>query len=192
MSDTKVQKGKSNVVEEWRDRLGKGDDTWLDGIYQENFEKFKSWASRKYNLGSDELMDIYQQSVISLYENVFYRRLESLDSSPGTYLFGIAKNLILKLLRENKKMEKHELRLQEHWRFIHLDEDQLEETHQAVKRVLGETTEPCKSIIESYYLHGLSIQSIAKKFDYKSPEVVKTQKSRCMKTLKTAVKQLVK
>lgn len=192
MLDTKVQEGKKNLIDEWQSKLGKGDDSWLDELYHQNLEKFLSWSSRKYTLDSEELKDIFQQALVTLYENVVYKRITRLDSNPGTYLFGIAKNLVLKRLRNLNKMERHQVKLQEHWNFIQLDEDTLEETYQAVKKVLNETKDPCKIIIESYYLQGMTIQSIADKNNYKSADVVKTQKSRCMKALKTAVNQLLK
>jgi RNA polymerase sigma-70 factor (ECF subfamily) len=192
MSGTKEQKGEINVIREWRNRLERGDDTWLDELYKENKDKFIIWASRKYDLNDEDLLDVYQSAVLSFYENVYYRRVEQLESAPGTYLFGIAKNLVLKRLRKEKMSERHEIRLQEHWRFLTLDKDNLEDTYQTVQKVLNTTAEPCKSIIEAFYLRGMSIQGIADQYNYKNADVVKTQKYRCMKSLINQVKSLLK
>ena len=192
MSDTKSQTGYQHVVEQWRDELESGSEAWLDELYHQNLVKFQTWATRKYKLDEDTVLDIYQQAIISLYENVRYNKISQLNSSPSTYLFGIGKNLILKQLRENTKVDKHLLRIQEHWHFVQYDEDTFSQTFEVVKNELNKTSEPCKSIIELFYIRGMNIRAIASKLNYKSQDVVKTQKSRCMKTLKRAVEALMK
>ncbi|MCH8233980.1 MAG: sigma-70 family RNA polymerase sigma factor [Bacteroidetes bacterium] len=191
MSDTKKLKGRDNIVTYWRDCMQAGDDKWLDAIYRENKEKFISWGKQQYNFDKDALEDVFQRTMISFYENIYYNKIDKLESSLSTYLFGIGKNLILKEFRENKKVQDHRFRLQEHWNFIHLPESDLEKTYEAVKEVLDATKEPCKTIIESYYLKGMSIDGIAKQQGYKNADVVKTQKSRCLKVFKEAVKNRI-
>jgi DNA-directed RNA polymerase specialized sigma24 family protein len=49
---------------------------------------------------------------------------------------------------------------------------------------LGELGEPCKTIIEDYYIHGRSMQEICEKFGYTNADNAKTQKYKCLQRLK--------
>ena len=191
MSGTKETAGQNNIVAFWQQKIANGDPSWIEDIYKDNKEPFISWAEKNYHIDNETLQDIYQNTMVIFYENIFYNKIEKLNSTPSTYLFGIGKNLILKKYRQNKKVEDHKFRLQEHWNFIHLQESDLENTYEAVKEVLDATKEPCKTIIESYYLKGMSIDGIAKQQGYKNANVVKTQKSRCLKVFKEAVKNRI-
>jgi len=191
MSDTKKLNSKENIVAYWRNCMESGDESWLEAIYRENRVKFISWGKQKYNLNEDTLEEVFQKTMISFYENIYYNKIDKLESTPSTYVFGIGKNLILKEYRENKKIETHGPRIQEHWKFIELKDIDFNKTYNAVKKVLSETKEPCKTIIESYYLRGMNIRSIAEQNGYKSTDVVKTQKSRCLKALRESVKKIV-
>ncbi len=190
MSGTKVTAVQNNIVAFWQCKIANGDPSWIEDIYRDNKKPFISWAEKNCDFGKETLRDIYQSTVIIFYENIFYKKIEKLNSTPCTYLFGIGRNLILKKYRQNKKVEDHKFRLQEHWNFIQLQENDMENTYKLVKAVLETTNEPCKSIIELYYLKGMSIDGIAKQQGYKNANVVKTQKSRCMNAFKEAVKNI--
>jgi len=179
-------------IDFYRTQLEEGDSSWLDEIYIENKDQFLAWGTKKYGFEKDDLMDIYHNAVLIFYENIFYNRLKSLESSVATYLFGTGKNLILKHYRNDKKIEKHESRLQEHWSFVHMSDIDLEKVYETVKDLLRKTSDPCRSIIRMFYLKGMSISDIATELDYKNPDVVKTQKSRCFKAFKEKVKSLIK
>jgi len=46
----------------------------------------------------------------------------------------------------------------------------------------------CKDIITLFYLRGFNIEEITEYLGYSSKDVVKSQKSRCLKTLKERIK----
>lgn len=187
MHVTKGQNESNGLVSQWLEAIERGDDTWLADIYQENHEKFVSWASRKYDIALEDLEDVYQQAVISMYENVKYHKISALASSPSTYLFGIGKNLLLKRVRTQQRRDAHEVRIQEHWSFLQLDQQEVNSMFEYVQTALSRMKDPCKSIIELFYMHGASIAHITQQLDYKSHDVVKTQKSRCMKALRDSI-----
>ncbi|RZK15573.1 MAG: sigma-70 family RNA polymerase sigma factor, partial [Flavobacterium sp.] len=44
--------------------------------------------------------------------------------------------------------------------------------------------EPCKTIIQDFYIHNLSMQDICEKFGYTNTDNAKTQKYKCLQRLK--------
>ena len=65
-------------------------------------------------------------------------------------------------------------------------EDQAERNMQFSKMqsALGMLGEPCKTIIEDFYIHNRSMQEICEKFGYTNADNAKTQKYKCLQRLK--------
>ena len=53
-----------------------------------------------------------------------------------------------------------------------------------MERALGSLGEPCKGLLEAYYLQKKSMQAIADSFGYTNAENAKTQKYKCLMRLK--------
>ena len=53
-----------------------------------------------------------------------------------------------------------------------------------MKIALESLGEPCKTIIQDYYMHSLSMQDICEKFGYTNSDNAKTQKYKCLQRLK--------
>ena len=185
MGGTKNQKG--NILHEWRAQLQKGDSSWLDDFYLESKGPFEAWCEKHYSLGSADVQDVYHNAVMAMYENIFYNRIGELSSSPKTYMYGIAKNLIMKGYRSDRVSTRHENRLQEHWHFLRDSDEPTDHRVNQVTKELEQTKSPCKELIELFYIEGLSLAAISEKLGYESPEVAKTQKSRCMKTFRRKI-----
>lgn len=185
MSDTKVKE--INSADEWIARLRSGSTLWFDEFYKENRDAFLLWGGKNHNLEKDELLDIYQNAMIILFENLRHNRMNGLQSSVVTYLYGIAKNLIFKHHRKNELINRHEVRLKEHYRFLSCTTEDFEKMYIIVSKALARMTEPCKSIIRLFYIEGLQLSAIADRLSYSKTDVLKTQKSRCLKKLRETV-----
>jgi len=157
---------------------------WFDSFYLDTREEYIAWAQKRSSLDVETLLDIYQQGMIIVFEKYTSGETQLLDSSLKTYLFGICQNLILKNHRKQDIQQRHMSRLKEHWLFDRTDSGVLEERLEAIVGALQQLQEPCKSIISLFYLRGMSLSDIARKLAYKTTDVVKTQKSRCISTLK--------
>ena len=186
MLGTKDQTG--TKAAEWIEGVRNGDQSLIDQFYFNYRADFLQWAEAKYKLGEDDLADIYQNAVIALYENVVTGKLENLQSNLKTYLYGIAKNLILKSFRRSKMESNHQEAITEHWvtQFL-TDDSHLESMRECVKKLMYQMEEPCKTILELFYYQNHSIEMIAQAMKYQSKDVAKTQKSRCLKTLKNNI-----
>ncbi len=135
--------------------------------------------------------DVYQESIIILYNKVKAGDFE-LTSKLKTYIYSVCRRIWLKKLsqKSNKEcelkdihdffpvendLELHELR---DLQFSKMEESML---------MLGE---PCRTIIQDFYMQNKSMQEICDKFGYTNPDNAKTQKYKCLQRLKKLFFQL--
>jgi hypothetical protein len=53
-----------------------------------------------------------------------------------------------------------------------------------MERALGSMGEPCKSLLEGYYIKKMDMQALAKEFGYTNADNAKNQKYKCLMRLK--------
>lgn len=173
----------------WVERLKRGDEEVLKKIYESYRKPCRAFLIKTYGLSIDDASDVYQDAILVLFENVNNGKLTVLESSLKTYIFAIAKNLGLKRLSRSLKVQhlEHETAIEEAVDDFEAD-DSGEEQLDAMRTAFANLGEPCKTILSSYYYKGMSLKEIAKQLSYQSSDVAKTQKSRCMKQLRNALK----
>lgn len=125
-----------------------------------------------------------------VYEKVTSRKLTVLESSLKTYLFAVSKNLILKMIR---RREATQAALTERDKLAQPDESEelAELRREKVSTIVAGMPDPCKSILQLYYYQQLPMRLIAEQLGYKSEDVAKVQKNRCMKSLKNTLLHLL-
>ena len=168
-----------------------GDEKTLQDLYIENREAFIKF-SKKYNVERFDAVDIYQDAIIILQENIVNGKIKELNSSVSTYLFAIGKYKIFQTHRENSKLE-----LSNNFYYeaenIHLDVDFLGEKLTNEQRLINKhfqnLGERCKEILTLFYYEGYSLDEITEILGYSDKNVLKSQKSRCIKQLKNMVKK---
>ena len=183
MKGTKIQK----VINESPASTYVLEDEWFDKFYLETREEFLAWARKRSKLSENDLLDIYQQSMIVLYEKHISDSNLQLSSSLKTYLFGIAQNIMLKQHRKERVVQRHADRLKEHWLFQGNLDYEIESRLSKVMDALQNLGENCRKIISLFYLSSMTLQEISDELNYGSSDVVKTQKSRCVKKLKKGI-----
>ncbi|MBJ2173231.1 sigma-70 family RNA polymerase sigma factor [Aureibaculum sp. A20] len=175
------------------EKLRKGDEAAFKRIYEENREKFLNFAKR-YNLSDDENIDAYQDAYVIFYENIMSGKIENFTSSISTYLFSIGKYLIMDILKKNKKQVSSEFNLsivKEDDNFmetIEIEEKSISKEQQLLLTYFETLGKKCQELLTLFYYRGYTINEIMKKESYNSENVVKSQKSRCMKTLRERIK----
>ena len=175
------------------DSLKNGSETAFTAVYEDNRDLFLNFG-RKYSLGDEDLLDVYQDAYIAFYENIRSGKLVELKSTISTYLISIGKYKIMERLRKNNKKVKGESILN----LVHEVDHEVEEfelekqelsNQQKVLQLYFETLgEKCQEILKMFYYKNYSVKQIMVEGGYNSENVVKATKSRCMKTLKDAVK----
>ncbi|UII33408.1 sigma-70 family RNA polymerase sigma factor [Fulvivirga ulvae] len=173
------------TVDDAIQQVKQGDDHFLRQLYEINRPGFLKWFRAHHRITEDEAIDLYQKSFTIFYFNVKDEKITTLKSNISTYLFGIGKNLVRELFRE----QKHKVQLDEIPEIETSGNDLLrfeEEAHQRglVKKILEKLGEPCKSILLMYYFKNFSMESIASNLGYKNEGVVKKKKCLCLKKIR--------
>ena len=168
------------------ENIRNGGDEGLIEIYKLYRSEFFSWSHRQFKLDEAASADLFQDSIIILRRNIVKGKLTSLTGSLKTYLFAIGKHQALSLLRrEGKTVLNNDLvtlRLSED--FITDAPLKNQEKKNYINHMLKGLGEPCYSILRMYYYDNFSMESIASHLNYKNEKVAKSQKLRCIKTLK--------
>ena len=134
---------------------------------------------------ADDARDIFQEAMVVLFEKVRTGSFE-LNCQLKTYLYSVSKRLWLKRLQQNNRLFTQEVDLET---TVQVDEEigqhekrdaEFELMSQAIQR-LGE---PCKSLLEAYYLRKMNMQDIALQFGYTNSDNAKNQKYKCLMRLK--------
>lgn len=173
--------------------------------------KVLQYARKYYDSKELPLEDLAQDALVALFENVNSGKLTVLTSSLTTYVIRIFENKAKEALREKKKLPALSLpqsqdddddtpdpvdigivkKTLEQWE----EEDDRKEQEQlqmAVREIVGNLKEPCKTILWSFYWEDGNMKRIAELMNYNTTDVAKTQKSKCMTKVKVAFEETFK
>jgi RNA polymerase sigma factor (sigma-70 family) len=157
-------------------------------LYKNYKHEFLGFA-KKFSLKDDIIIDIYQETFLSFYENLLNGKLTKFTSSIKTYLFSIGKFKIYEHLRANSKLKiidapvNPEISLDD----LSLENEIMSEREQLVKTNFKKLGKQCQNILELFYLKGKTLKDIKGEENYENTDVVKSLKSRCLKKLKQLV-----
>jgi RNA polymerase sigma factor (sigma-70 family) len=164
----------------------------VEAIYKQHFSMVQSLVTANSG-GSDDARDIFQEAMIVLYEKVKTGTFE-LNCQIKTYLYSVCRRLWLKRLGQMQRMAPEVSNLEE---TISVEEDlELHEQKnldfQTMDRCLHNLGEPCRSLLEAYYLQKRSMMDIADSFGYTNADNAKNQKYKCLMRLKKLFHQYKK
>ena len=133
----------------------------------------------------DDAKDVYQEAIIVLYNKIKSGNFE-LSSKLKTYIYSVSRRIWLKKLTQQSKKSNNisdfeDVVAVEVDMEIHEEKDKQFEKMQSALVHLGE---PCKTIIQDFYINNLSMQDISEKFGYTNTDNAKTQKYKCLQRLK--------
>jgi RNA polymerase sigma-70 factor (ECF subfamily) len=168
------------------DDIRQGDERLIRRLYQKYRAPFIKWAASSYDIPEPEAGNFYQEAFVAFYYNVVDGKLTHLSSSLKTYLFAIGKNLFRSHYKNKRLLTQP---LEEEITPYEVDlsiMEQQEHNHQRalVKKLLEQIGEPCKTVLELYYFHRFSMESIAQRMEYKNEGVAKKRKSVCLQQLR--------
>lgn len=156
----------------------------VESIYSRHFATIQSLIIN--NNGSvDDARDIFQEAMIVLYEKSKSPEFE-LTCQIKTYLYAVSRRLWLKRLSQSNRFIPEINGIEE----LVPVEDELEEFEQQnqdfhmMEKALGSLGEPCKSLIEAFYIDKRNMNDIALEFGYTNAENAKNQKYKCLMRLK--------
>lgn len=170
--------------EELLEGLVKNDKTSIETIYRENYRLIQQLVVQ--NSGSEEdARDVFQEALIVLYQKVRSGDFV-LQSQLRTYIYSVCRRMWLKRLQQKKifdaPVEPHAERVDVEEDLIH--HERLDQQYLVMKAALGKIGEPCKSLLEAFYIHNKNMQDISTYFGYTNADNAKNQKYKCLMRLK--------
>ena len=164
--------------------LAANDKQAIETIYRANFAMIQSFILN--NSGSqDDARDIFQEAMIVLFEKSRSDSFE-LSSQLKTYIYSVCRRLWLKRLNQ---MQRYSGSLENVEETVQVEEDL--ETHEKrntdfnlMETAMSKIGEPCKSLLDAYYIQKKHMQEIAADFGYTNADNAKTQKYKCLMRLK--------
>ncbi len=169
--------------------LAEGADGALAQLYQRYFPMALHLIVSN-NGTEDDAKDIFQEAMVVLYEKVTEGSLE-LHCQVKTYLYSICRRLWLKQLARKGRYTLYDTErdLGEGEPTVALETDLTEHAQRDIQFEVMETSlaklgEPCRTLLEDFYIRHLSMQEITDKFGYTNPDNAKTQKYKCLQRLK--------
>ena len=170
---------------EWLQQLREGQHTAARELYRAYRPEMLSWLRREFGLQEADAADVFQECIIALVSGVQRGKVDALQCTLKTFLFAIAKNLGRKHFRHIQR-NANTLDLSEADTLIAegLEVPFAGEREQYLMQHLEALGDPCHSVLYMYYYRQFTHEVIADRLGYKSAEVVKTQKSRCLGQLR--------
>ncbi len=163
--------------------LAKNDKRAVEMIYKDNFNLVQALVINN-NGSSEDAKDIFQEAMIVLFEKVQSGNFE-LNCQVGTFIYSVGRRLWLK-----KLLQANRFQIAESYEEIVSVDEEMEEHERRnndftiMEKAMAGLGEPCKSLLEAFYLQKKSMQDIAAGFGYTNPENAKNQKYKCLMRLK--------
>lgn len=165
--------------------LRNNDDSVLHVLYKLYFGSINHFIIT--NSGSeDDAKDIFQEAIIVFYQNIRNQNFE-LNCKIKTYLYSVSRLMWLKKIKKASAIVGN---ITDFEGFISIDEsdaasiEEREIQFSKMSIALSELGEPCKTLIEDFYIKQLSMSQISEKFGYTNSDNAKTQKYKCLMRLK--------
>ena len=164
--------------------LAENDKVAIEVIYRENYITIQSFIIN--NNGSvEEARDIFQEAMIVLFEKSGTPEF-SLHCQIKTYIYSVCRRLWLKRLQQ---LSKYSTQIESLEETVPVD-DEMEDHEKRngdfilMENAMAKIGEPCKSLLDAYYMQKKSMQDIAGEFGYTNADNAKTQKYKCLIRLK--------
>lgn len=164
--------------------LARNDRSAIETIYAQQYTMVQTLIINN-NGTAEDARDIFQEAMIVLYEKAKSGSFE-LNCQLKTYVYSVSRRLWLKRLQQLQKYAPAANGVEE---TVSVEEDM--EVHDQrnsdfvmMERALSSIGEPCKSLLEAFYLQKRNMTEIAGNFGYTNADNAKNQKYKCLMRLK--------
>lgn len=164
--------------------IGNNDKGAIEAVYKENYSLIQHFVINN-NGSEDDARDIFQEAMMVLYEKSRQDDFE-LTCQIRTYLYSVCRRLWLKKLQYNRRIE---TQVENFDKIVPVEDDlaehdKLNDQYLIMRTAMGKIGEPCKSLIEAFYVHRKNMHEIAGFFGYTNADNAKNQKYKCLVRLK--------
>ena len=168
---------------DWIERIKSDPDKTLATLYHNHKIDAINWIKSTHQLGREDAEEIFQTSIVLLYDNVITGKLTVLTADIKTYIFSIIKYKIIHHNRAKAKTISYD--------GSEILQNVIEEEYQEISKAdldkaskaLLHIGEPCKSLLELSYYQQMKLDEITVLLNYKNNDTTKNLKYKCMKRL---------
>ncbi|HYE53654.1 MAG TPA: sigma-70 family RNA polymerase sigma factor [Chitinophagaceae bacterium] len=156
----------------------------VETLYRQHYRMVQSLIIN--NQGTvDDARDIFQEAIIVLYEKARSGTFE-LNCQIKTYIYSVCRRLWLKRLQQLQKYVPDVTIMEE---TVPVEDEieaqeQRNTEYQMMEKAMMNLGEPCKSLLEAFYVQKKSMTEIAGNFGYTNADNAKNQKYKCLMRLK--------
>lgn len=156
----------------------------VETIYRQNFNMVQVLVLNN-NGSADDAKDIFQEAMIVLYEKARSGNFE-LNCRLKTFVYSVCRRLWLKRLQQQNRYASSGDSMEN---VVAVDEDlaaheKRNAEFEMMENAINHLGEPCKSLLEAFYLQKQNMQVIAASFGYTNADNAKNQKYKCLMRLK--------
>jgi RNA polymerase sigma factor (sigma-70 family) len=156
----------------------------IETIYKENYSLIQHLVINN-NGTEDDARDVFQDALLVLYEKSLSNSFE-LNCQIKTYIYSVSRRIWLKKLQFSRRFEPQSEIVEE---IVPVEDDlgtheKPNQQYEIMKAAIGKIGEPCKSLLEAFYIHEKNMQEIASFFGYTNADNAKNQKYKCLLRLK--------
>lgn len=164
----------------------------INSKYRELWPKFFRVIHRQFSvLRTEDIQDLYQNAFMSAYDNIRNGRVTA-DTNWDLYIIKIGLNQANKMWRSQNTTDN----LPSDLNSINEVEEETEERNESLMLILEDLIRDLnfqnRELLLSKYYSKLSSKEIALELGYRSPEVVKSLRSKLMKQLVEKAKEKIK
>lgn len=159
-------------------------------LYKKNRSSFLRLV-KKHDPDNDSPIKMYQDAFITLREHAISGRLDNYRKPIKTYLLRIGKHIIYDLLQNKEGVKEDEITivLKEGFDEVFIfKEPEITAEFQLLKKYFKNLGKRCQKMLTLFYYKRLSYEDIAINLGYENIDIVKNQKSHCLKSLKELIK----
>jgi len=178
-----------NTQFDWISRMKENENKTLKIIYTKYRKECIHDIQRKHQISMEDAKEIFQVSIIILYDNIMSGKLDQLKTNVKNYILGVAHKKVLESYRQQKKEQKIR-NASLLFYSINEKEEMNDEQMNMVKKLnnaLEGIGDPCKYILQLFYYKRFSITDITQLLGYKNDNTTKNLKYKCIKRLQKKI-----
>ena len=153
-------------------------------LYQQLREPLLAYL-QKQGARAEEAKDVFQESLLCLYENVREDKFRG-QSSLQTYLISIARFIWLNQMKRADKLQQIKDQLEPEF----IDQSQIRsylerERDRQLAQFMGQLGEDCQTVLRYAFYEEWSAKQIAEAMNYKNEQIARNKKFKCLQKLRT-------
>lgn len=162
----------------------------LSKIYEEHYLACVNQMQRKMNASKEDAEDLMMDTLLVLRDNIMSGQYK--NENVGAYLLTVGINKWRNKIKRDRRLDEYDPSVIE--RKLNLENEELDKINPKIKIIVAAMESMkgnCKTLLHRNLVDGIPLQGLAEELEFKSYDVIKTTKSRCMKKLRVLINDLM-